>query len=50
MDKTKSIMWMMIGVGATLMYQKYNKAIMCKMEEVVNKSKEMAIDKLEEMF
>lgn len=50
MDKMKSLAWMAVGVGATLMYQKYNKSIMKKMDEVVCKTKEMAVDKLEEML
>lgn len=50
MNKAKAITWMAVGVGATLMYQKYNKTVMNKMEDVINKTKEMAYDKLEEML
>lgn len=39
-----------LGIGLTLMYQKYNKQLMDKVDCLVAKAKEMAEDKLEEMM
>lgn len=38
MKLTKSIALMMVGAGAVLAYQKYNKPIMKKIDEMLNKS------------
>ena len=46
----KNMMLIGIGVGATMMYQKYNKPIMKEMEKFINKTKKKMNKELEEMM
>ena len=50
MEKMKGMTYMAMGAIATIMYQKYNKQVMKKMQDMMEKTKEMAYDKLEEMM
>lgn len=46
----KSMMLIGIGVGATLMYQKYSKPMMKEMEKIANKTMNKMNKELEEMM
>ncbi len=46
----KNMMLIGIGVGATMMYQKYNKPVMKEMEKFINKTKKKMNKELEEMM
>jgi hypothetical protein len=48
--KMKNVMLMGLGASAVLMYQKYNKPVMKKMEEVADKAMKRANNKLEDMM
>ena len=45
----KSMALMGMGAGAVLAYQKYNKPMMKKVEKMVNRAKEKAVDGLDEL-
>ena len=46
----KSMLFLGIGVGATLMYQKYSKPVMKEMEKIANKAMKKIDKELEEMM
>lgn len=46
----KSMMLIGIGVGATMMYQKYSKPVMKEMEKFVDKTMKKVNKELEEMM
>lgn len=46
----KSMMLIGIGIGATLMYQKYSKPVMKEMEKFANKTIKKIDKELEEMM
>ena len=46
----KSMMLIGLGVGATLMYQKYSKPMMKEMEKIANKTMKKMNKELEEMM
>ena len=46
----KNMMLIGIGVGATMLYQKYNKPVMKEMEKFINKTKKKINKELEEMM
>jgi hypothetical protein len=46
----KSALFMMIGAGGTLAYQKYNKDVMCAMKKAVQNTMDAANNKLDEMM
>ena len=46
----KDVLMMSLGAGAVLMYQKYNKPVMKKMEKMVDKTMKKANNKLEDMM
>lgn len=48
--KMKNIAFMAMGAGAVLAYQKYNKPVMKKMEQVADKAMKKANNKLEDMM
>lgn len=48
--KMKNVALMMMGAGAVLAYQKYNKPVMKKMEEAADKVVRKANNKLEDMM
>lgn len=48
--KMKNVAFMAMGAGAVLAYQKYNKPVMKKMEEVADKAVRKANNKLEDMM
>ena len=48
--KMKDIALMGLGAGTVLMYQKYNKPVMKKMENVMNKAVKKADKQLENMM
>ena len=48
--KMKNVALMAMGAGAVLAYQKYNKPVMKKMEEVKDKAMRKANNKLEDMM
>ncbi len=49
-ELVKSMVYMGIGVGATLMYQKYSKPMMKEMEKIANKTMKKMNKELEEMM
>ena len=49
MKVMKSMALMGMGAGAVLAYQKYNKPMMKKVEKMVNRAKEKAVDGLDEL-
>ena len=46
----KDMAFMLMGAGAVLAYQKYNKPVMKKVEEVVDSAMKKANKKLEDMM
>lgn len=46
----KSMVLMGLGAGAVLAYQKYNKPVMAKMEQIVDMTKKKASETLEDMM
>ncbi len=46
----KSMLFMGIGIGATIMYQKYSKPVMKEMEKIANKAMKKIDKELEEMM
>lgn len=48
--KVKDVALLGLGAGTVLMYQKYNKPVMKKMEQVVNKTVKKADKQLENMM
>ena len=49
-ELVKSMVYMGIGVGVTLMYQKYSKPMMKEMEKIANKTMKKMNKELEEMM
>lgn len=50
MKLAKSMVLMGIGAGAVLAYQKYNKPVMKKVEDIVDSTMKKANKKLEDMM
>lgn len=50
MKMAKGLALMATGAGALVMYQKYNKPVMNKINQVVNKTKRRVDEELEDMM